>query len=176
MSENFVTSFFPKNNIPDTHLQYTDEFTWLISADNIFESEIEGFKDYAKFYSMEFSISKFSLFDGMKSSDSAVCAKDVKIYMPSTRFCAMIQGNLAVGKEISKIILKKITITGGSIEVLEEKEFTKCVIQQFERKGETSAFTFRYKAYSDSYQDFKSDGIKLGKAATKIDLTTWEVS
>lgn len=176
MFENLVNPFFTNNDISDNHPQYTDKSAWLISADKIFESDIEGFKEYAKFYFMEYSISKFSLFDGTKSSDSAVCAKDMKIYMPSTRFCAIIQGSLAAGKEISKIILKKIIITGGSIEVLEEKEFIKCIIQNFERKGEVSAFTFRYTAYSDSYQDFKTDGTKLGKAATKIDLTTWEVS
>ncbi len=154
----------------------SSEFLWLISADKIFESTIEGFEEYAKFYSMDFCITRFSLFDGVKSSDSAVCAKDVTIKLPPTRFCAMIQGNLASGKEISKIILKKVTLISGALEAVEEKEFTKCIIQSFERKEEVSSFNFRYTAYSDSYQDYKPDGTKLGKAATKIDLTTWEVS
>lgn len=77
MLENLVNPFCIKNDISDNHPQYTDKSTWLISAGKIFESDIEGFKEYAKFYSMEFSIAKFSLFDGAKSSDSAVCAKGV---------------------------------------------------------------------------------------------------
>lgn len=149
---------------------------WLISADKIFESEIKGYKEYARFFSMEFEISRFSLFDGKKSSDSAVCAKDVKIYLPPSRFCAVIQGNLASGKEISKIILKRVEMKEGTLEMMEEKEFVKCVIQSFERKQEIASFTFRYKEYSDTYQDFKSDGKKAGKSAMKIDLATWKVS
>ena len=88
----------------------------------------------------------------------------------------MIQGNLASGKEISKIILKKVEMKAGKLEAIEEKEFTKCIIQSFERKEEIASFTFRYIGYSDSYQDFDSDGKKSGKAATKIDLTTWKIS
>lgn len=152
------------------------EFSWLISADKIFESKIKDYKDYARFFYMEFEISRFSLFDGKKSSDSAVCAKDVRIYLPPSRFCAVIQGNLASGKEISKIILKKVEMKSGKLEAIEEKEFTKCIIQSFERKEEMASFTFRYTGYSDTYQDFDSDGKKSGKAATKIDLTTWKVS
>jgi hypothetical protein len=61
------------------------------------------------------------------------------------------------------------------MEALEETEFTKCIIQSFERKEEIAAFTFRYTSYSDSYQDFNSDGSKSGKSAVSIDLTTWEI-
>jgi hypothetical protein len=87
----------------------------------------------------------------------------------------MIQGNMANGKEIAKISLKKVLSISAKVEPLEEKEFSKCIIQSFERKGEIAAFTFRYNSYSDSYQDFKKDGMKLGKSATKVDLTTWEI-
>ena len=73
----------------------------------------------------------------------------------------MIQGNLASGKEISKIILKKIETKAGMLEAIEEREFTKCIIQL---------------GYSDTYQDFVSDCKKFGKAAAKIELTTWKVS
>ena len=47
------------------------------------------------------------------------------------------------------------------LEAIEEREFTKCIIQS---------------GYSDTYQDFDSDGKKSGKAAAKIELTTWKVS
>lgn len=178
---NFVNPFFAKNDtseilpgIDSKKIQASPEFTWLISADKIFESTIDGFTEYSKFYFMEFSISKFSLFSGVNSSDSAVCAKDVKIYIAPKRFCATIQSRLAAGQEIAKILLKKVIIGNDTIAILEEKEFAKCTIQSFERKEEIAAFTFRYTAYSDSYQDYKSDGTKLGKAATKINLATWE--
>ncbi|MBR1734156.1 MAG: hypothetical protein IJ730_01700 [Alphaproteobacteria bacterium] len=169
-------------NIDDLKSQKTmkdtpeTEHYWLISADKIFESELEDYKEFARFFSMEFEISRFSLFDGKKSSDSAVCAKDVKIYLPPSRFCAVLQSNLASGKEIEKIVLKKVGFIGEALQTIEEKEFTTCILQSFERRQEVASFTFRYKGYSDSYQDFKKDGSKSGKSATSIDLTTWKVS
>lgn len=169
---------FDKSDVANYHSNKEDgqiNFDWLISADKIFSSDIEGFKEYSKFYQMEISIRRFSLNDGTKMSDSVICGKDVKIYMPPSRSCAMILGNLANGKEISKIIVKKVMFLSKELTVIEEKEFTKCFVQSFERNGEIASFTFRYSSYSDKYQDFKTDGSKLGTAATKLDLTTWEV-
>ena len=169
------TSDFKPNSDKSNKNEETEHW-WLISADKIFESTMDGYKEFARFFSMEFEISRFALFDGQKSSDSSVCAKDVKIYLPPSRFCAALQSNLASGKEISKIILKKVGFMNQKLDTIEEKEFTKCVIQTFERKQEIASFTFRYAGYSDTYQDFKRDGTKSGKAATKIDLPTWKVS
>jgi hypothetical protein len=175
--QNYDNTFsFNKNNeLHHSNAYSRDDSYWLISADKIFESNVNGFTNYAEFHYMEFFISRFSLYDGMMSSDSVVCARDVKIYLPPSRFCAVIQGNMASGKEISKIIIKKVFPSNGEIAVIEEKEFEKCIIQSFERNRDVVIFTFRYTSYSDSYQDFKHDGVKLGKAATKINLTTWEV-
>lgn len=170
-----ISPFFPINNERHKDTRNENNFDWLISAEKIFSSEIEGYKEYAKFFYMEIFINRFSLNDGVKTSDSAVCGRDVKIHMPPSRSCAAILSKLASGKEISKISIKKVAFLSGELNTLEEKEFTKCFVQSFERNGEIIAFSFRYASYSDAYQDFKPDGSKLGKSATKIDLTTWEV-
>lgn len=166
---------FEKSDATSLNENTENNFDWLISADKIFSSDIEGFKEYSKFFQMEIAIRRFSLNEGAKMSDSAICGKDVKIYLPPSRSCAMILANLANGKEISKIITKKVMFLSKELAVVEEKEFAKCFVQSFERKGEIASFTFRYSSYSDTYQDFKTDGSKLGTAATKLDLTTWEV-
>jgi len=153
----------------------TSSFDWIISADKIFSSSMEGFTDFAKFFNMEFHVSRFSLFDGSKSSDSAVSARDVKIYIGSGRHCAMLQGRMAKGVVIPKITIKKVTRLMGEIATLEVKEFEQCLIQSFSVIGKVSAFSFRYSSYSDSYTDFKEDGTKLGTAATQIDLAKWEI-
>jgi hypothetical protein len=180
--DSYANPFFEKNEKTGISSGILEEvssssrgFYWLISADKIFASSIDEYAEYAKFYFLEFSVSRFSLFDGAKSSDSAVCSRDVKIYMPPSGACAIIQSNLANGKEVSKIITKKVSSLSGKREALEEMEFTKCIIQSFERRDELVTFTFRYTSYSDSYQDFNSDGTKSGKSAVNVDLTTWEV-
>jgi hypothetical protein len=150
-------------------------YNWYISADKIFGSDVEELEDFSKIFGIEFHISRFSLFDGAKSSDSAVSARDVKIYMGSGIHCAMIQGRLAKGIVISKITIKKATSLKGKFEILETKEFSQCVIQSFSIVGDTISFSFRYSSYSDSYSSFDLDGTSKGKAATKIDLAKWEV-
>ena len=173
-----ITNPFSHMNIKNINSGHdaiaNNSFEWFISADKIFSSQVEQYEDYGKFHYMELLINKFSMHDDAKSTDSAVCGHDVKIFLPPSRSCAMILGNLASGKEISKIFIKKTALLYNAINVLEEKEFSKCTIQSFERKGEIAAFSFRYVSYFDSYQDFKA-GAKLGKSATKIDLATWEI-
>ena len=173
-------------------------FDWYISADKIFASNVKGFEDYCKFYDLEFRIARASQFDfsrrkddsnvdwelsmekegwfnKAKVTDSAVVAEDVKIHMGPGRHCAMLQGRMAKGVVIPKITLKKTQYISGEIAVLETKEFLKCVVQSFERKGELVTFSFRYVTISDSYTDYKEDGTKLGNAAAKIDLSSWKV-
>lgn len=150
-------------------------FDWYISADQIFASNVEGFENYSKIFSLEYRISRSAVFDKVKVADSAVMAEDVKIYMGPGRHCAMIQGRMAKGVVIPKITVKKTQYISEELAVLETKEFSKCVIQSFERKGELVTFAFRYASYSDSYIDYKDDGTKGGNAATQIDFADWKV-
>lgn len=152
------------------------KFSWLISADNIFESHIKGYEKFARFFYFDFLITRFSLFDKMKLSDSAIRAEDIKVYLEPSRFCASIQGCLASGRKISKVIMEKVKEKSGSVESVEKIECEECYVQSFFRTKDVASFTFRCLKYSDSYQDFGVDGKKQGKAAVKLDLNTWQAS
>jgi hypothetical protein len=158
--------------IPDENSARYDLF---ISADKIFKSDVAGLEDFFKIFSMEFCVSRFSLFDGAKSSDAMVLAHDVKIHMNSGSHCAMIQGRLAKGVAIPKIIIKKATLLMEKIEYLETIEFSQCVVQSFSIVERGVLFSFRYSSYSYSYKDFKEDGTLRGSAAVAIDLAKWEI-
>jgi hypothetical protein len=169
-------SFFLGNILPEKSLNKDSlSYDWYISADQIFSSDVDGFENFSKFFGMEFQISRFSLLDNSKVSDTAVLARDVKIDIGSGSHCAMIQGRLAKGVVIPKIIIKKVTSLMKKLESIETKEFFQCVIQSFAVIGENILFTFRYSSYSDTYTDFSEDGTNLGTAATKIDLAKWKV-
>jgi hypothetical protein len=168
-------SFFTKDILPKEISDKESAYLWYISADKIFKSNAEGFNDFARIFGIEFYVSRFSLFDGSKSSDSAVAAHDVKIYMEPGIHCAMIQGRLAKGIVIPKITVKKTTFLMGKNETLESKEFSQCVIQSFSSVGDVISFSFRYSSYSDTYTDFDENGTNKGTAATKIDLAKWEI-
>jgi hypothetical protein len=146
----------------------------FISADKIFKSSITGLEDFLKIFNMEFGVSRFSLFDGAKSSDTMVLAQDVKIHMNSGSHCAMIQGRLAKGIAIPKITVKKVTLLMEKIECLETIEFSQSVVQSFSIVERGVLFSFRYSSYSYSYKDFKEDGTLRGSAAVAIDLVKWE--
>lgn len=152
------------------------KFTWLISADSIFESQIKGYEKFARFFYLDFSISKFSLFDGKKLSNSSIRAEDISVFLEPSRFCASIQSCLANGRKVSKIIMEKVEERSGKVEMVERIECEECYVQSFSRTKEIANFTFRCSSYSDSFQDFGTDGKNKGKAAVKIDLSTWKVS
>ncbi|MDR1335104.1 MAG: hypothetical protein LBJ19_02425 [Holosporaceae bacterium] len=155
--------------------QQQSQYQWLISADKIFSSELEGFEEYSRFFDLDFHIYKFSMSAEGKASDTSICAENVRIHIPNGSHCAVIQSNLANGKEISKIIIKKISFKLNDIATLEEKEFSNCFVQTFSRKGEKAIFSFRYSSYKDTYTDYKSDGTKKGTAGVSVDLVKWEI-
>jgi hypothetical protein len=173
--EDFGKLFSKKNSVREPLNESSSIYDWYISADKIFGGGPDGLEDFARIFGIDLHISRFSLFDGAKSSDSAVAARDVKIYMGSGTHCAMIQGRLAKGVVIATITVKKTAILMGKLEILETKEFSQCVIQSFSIVGDTVCFSFRYSSYSDTYAQFGEDGTSKGTAATKIDLAKWEV-
>ncbi|MDR2766144.1 MAG: hypothetical protein LBB63_01625 [Holosporaceae bacterium] len=154
-------------------------YVWLISADSIFKSNMKGYEEYSRFYGMEFSMSRVSLFDGEKTSDSAVSAKNVKIYIPTGTHCAMIQSRMAKKVVIPKISMKRIATLAERTETLEEKEFSQCIIHSFSRafsdNREEISFTFSCLSFSDSYTSIKNDGTNGGKAAVKVDFAAWKI-
>jgi hypothetical protein len=151
------------------------QYQWLISADKIFSSEWEGFEDYARFFDLDFYIYRFCMSSEGKVADRNLCAENIKIYIPNGSHCAVIQSHLAQGKEISKITIKKVSSILDNTVILEEKEFSKCFVQTFFRKGESAVFSFRYSSYSDTYTDFKPDGTKKGTAGVSVDFIKWEI-
>ncbi|MDR1236010.1 MAG: hypothetical protein LBJ96_03305 [Holosporaceae bacterium] len=167
--------FFAKNTLSKEIADKESSYYWYISADKIFKSDVQGFTDFAQIFGIEFQISRFSLFDGSKSSDTAVAAKDVKVYMKSGIHCAMIQGRLAKGIVVPKVTIKKNAVLMGKMENLEAKEFSECVFQSFSVVGDVVSFSFRYSSYSDTYTDFDDAGTNKGTAATQVDLAKWEI-
>jgi hypothetical protein len=152
------------------------KYGWFISSDKTFSSGVEGFEDFSPIAGMEFSISRFSLFDGTKSSDSAVSAQDVKIYMGSGMHCVFLQVFLSKGKILPSITVIKTIELNGKVQIMEKKEFSECVLQSFSLQGEQVSFSFRYASYSDTYTMFDpDDGTSLGSGAVKVNLVKWEI-
>jgi hypothetical protein len=151
------------------------KYEWFISADKIFSCEVEEFKEFSRFYGMEFEIYKFSTPEGEKTYDTSVCAKNVKVYIPNGSHCANIQNCLAQGKAIETITLRKVATISNKKQILEEKKFSNCFLQAFKRKEEVASFLFRYSSYKDEYTDFEEDGTKKGTAAVSVDLIKWEI-
>ena len=169
-------SFFSNDSVSLATANKTQpNYNWYISADKIFKSRVKGLEEFSNFFGMEFNVSRFSVFDRKKSFDTAVLAENIKIYMSAGGHCAMIQGHLTKSIVIPKITIKKTTVLTGKIEILETKEFLKCVIQSFSLTGDIVFFSFSYSSYSDFYTDFNKDGTTRGTAGVKIDLTKWEV-
>ncbi|MDR2107359.1 MAG: hypothetical protein LBO73_02475 [Holosporaceae bacterium] len=152
------------------------KYNWYISSDKVFSSKVDGMTDFAPISGIEFCVSRFSLFDGTASSDSAVAAQDVKVYMESGPHCAMIQSFLAKGEIVPSITVKKTVIMPEKIQPLEEKVFSGCVVQSFALQGEAISFSFRYSSYSDTYTALDDTGAVKGTAAVKVDLVKWEIT
>lgn len=153
----------------------SSNYTWLISADKVFSSDIEGFEEYARIHHIKYNIYRSFLFEETKTAESSVCAREVHIYMCPGSHCAMLEGRMAKNVIIPKVTIQKIMANRGTTSVLEKKEFKQCVISSFELQDDEINFSFRYRSFSDSYTDYKNGGEKKGSAAVQIDLAKWEI-
>ncbi|MDR2723836.1 MAG: hypothetical protein LBB25_01350 [Holosporaceae bacterium] len=170
-NEYVISQLSPNNVLPPELLETgSGRYDWYITADKIFRSKVTGLENFAKIYGIKFQISKFSLLNGKKSSDSAMALQKVEVFLESGSHCAMIQGRMAKNAMIPKIIIKKISSSMGKIEILEEKEFSSCVIDEFSITGEIVSFSFHYLVCLDSYTDFHIDGTKYGNVANQVNI------
>ncbi len=174
-----MSRFFFKEN-PELFLGNPAEpkqksYDWIISADKIFSSEIEGFTDSARIYHINFMIYKSFLFEESKAAESSICAKDVHIYMGSGCHCAMLEGRMAKAVIIPCITVQKISNINKTTTVLEKKEFKQCVIRSFGVQDDVIAFSFRYRTFSDQYNNYNSKGVQTGNAAVQMDFVKWEI-
>ncbi|MDR2067771.1 MAG: hypothetical protein LBP41_02160 [Holosporaceae bacterium] len=128
---------------------------------------------------MEFSTSRISLFDGEKTSDSAISAKNTRIHMPSGVHSASILSRMAKKDVVPEISIKKLASLSGNLETLEEKKFSKCIVHSFNQillpDKEEITFTFSCASFLGAYTEIKKDGVKGGNAAVKIDFATWKI-
>ena len=174
-----MSKFFLKEN-PELFSGRPDEptqkcYEWIISADKIFSSEIDGLKDYARIDHIDFMIYKSFLFEEAKTAEGSFCAKEVHIYMPSGCHCAMLESRMAKNVIIPTITIKKIANVNKKDTVLEIKEFQQCVIRAFGIRNDIIGFAFRYRVFKDQYNNYDAEGVQKGSAAAQIDFVKWEI-
>ncbi|MBQ3564984.1 MAG: hypothetical protein IJA14_02420 [Alphaproteobacteria bacterium] len=157
-----------------THEENKSNFLWLISADKIFSSELDKFKDYAPISNLKFHLKRTCVFEESKLAENSICAKDISVYMPSGTHCAMLIGRMSKSVILKKIIIKKVQMINKELLVRETKEFGNCVITSFEEYNEGVVFSFRCQSLSNTYQDIGKKGEKTGQAAVQLNLTKWE--
>lgn len=151
------------------------KYMWLISADKIFSSDVDGFQEYSRLHHINYKIYKSFLFEETRTAESSVYAREVYVYMQPGCHCAMLEGRMAKSVVIPQITIQKTVTLNRKISVLEKKEFKQCVIHSFGIQDDEIGFSFRYRSFSDSYTDYKSDGTQKGSAAVQIDLAKWEI-
>lgn len=151
------------------------DYKWLISADNIFSSEIDKFTNFAELYHIEYIIYKSFLYDQTKIAGSSVYATEVHVYMPPGVHCAMLQGRMAKSITIPQITIQKVQSVNGKLSTLEKKEFKQCIINAFGLRDNTIGFSFRYTSLKSSYNKFNPDNTSAGNAVVQIDFVKWEV-
>ena len=170
-AESYVIPQLSLSNVLPSELLNVDMngCDWYISVDKIFSSDTEGLENFAKFYGVKFQISKISSQNRNGNLNSAVALQEVKIYIGSGSHCAMIQGRMAKSVMIPKIVIKKVSLLMGKIDILVEMEFSNCVIQSFSIVGEVVFFTFCYMSCYYSYTEFNEDGTERGSVADQVD-------
>ncbi len=161
-----------KNN-PTSDKKSTNQI--LISSDEIFSSNIEGFQKYTPILHIEYRLYKSFLYGENLASAVMLNAEEVSIDILSGCHCAMLIGRMAKSIVIPNITIVKILTSNSKNNITEKKEFKNCVIQSFKMQDNLVNFSFRYSSFKDEYKDFKLDGMQKGNAAVQVDLIKWKV-
>ncbi|MBE6447382.1 MAG: hypothetical protein E7015_02745 [Alphaproteobacteria bacterium] len=147
----------------------------LISADDIFSSELKGYEKYSRIIHVSNAFSRSVIYGGDKIADAMLNAEELQVEMFQGCHCAMLLGRLAKSVVISKITVLYTQLFSEERTEFCKKEFGKCVLQSFLEKDDICTFTAKYSSLNISYTDLKSDGTKRGSAAAQIDVLKWKV-
>ena len=143
---------------------------WLISADTIFSSEIDGYAKYSPILTVQFGIKQISMLDANNRANFSFCADNIQITMRSGKYGPELQRRMQQSKSalIKEIIIIK-TNEQKKLEIIEEKKYKECVIQSFFYNNDYIEFSFKCKKYEDKYIE-----LNKGQTSVSVDLTTME--
>ena len=155
---------------------------WIISADDIFSSTIDGDEQYKKShmcYDVEFMMSHDITADvtsNFISSSGGLRGSCVVVYMPSGPYVMAIKKSLANGAIIKEVDILKMSIIGGDKAPVRHMAFYNCIICNYKECKDIIKFDFRFNKHSDTFSPYDQGGQAVGNQAVTIDWQKWLIT
>lgn len=155
---------------------------WIIYADQIFSSTIDGDAEYAKSHTcfdVDFSLSHNMQGDITSTSfntSGVLVTSDVTVYLPTGPYAASLKKFLATSTLIKEIHLTKMSIIGGDKVPTRQLVFFNCFVTGYKERGDVLRFSFRYTKFSDTSTPYKQDGTSAGSVGVTVDLQKWTIA
>lgn len=155
---------------------------WIIAADEIFSSTIDGDAQYAKShmcYDVEFMMShdiSGDITSKFVSASGALRGAFVVVYMPSGPYVTAIKKSLANGAIIKEVDILKMSVIAGDKTPVRHMAFYNCIICNYKECKDVIKFDFRFNKHSDTFSPFDQSGQAIGNQAVTIDWQKWLVT
>ncbi len=170
----------------DAHGTYSQRILstpdWIIYADQIFASTIDGDSEYAQSHTC-FDV-EFSLVHNMQgditsktfNTSGVLVTSDVTVYLPTGPYAASLKKLLATATLVKEIHLTKMSIIGGDKVPTRQMIFYNCFLTGYKERSDVIKFSFRYTKFSDSSMPYTQDGQSAGNVGVTVDLQKWTVA
>jgi hypothetical protein len=112
---------------------------------------------------------------GQLSGDGKIISINPMVLMKYGDWAPVLQQLMWEGKKIDQIIIKRVISIRQTLEVIQETDFSNCLINTFKQEGDTIRFSFCYVNVTDLSRVFSNDGDLLGQRGVKFDATNLEV-
>jgi hypothetical protein len=151
---------------------------YLITCKEIFMSEMDQYADdTAPCLMVDFGCARVATYDssGQQSGDGRFVSKDVRVSMRPGSWNGLIQQNLAEGKRIDTITIKRVMSLNGVLVVIQQTDFMICMFKTYNQSGDVITFTFCYASITDVRTVYDSSGSSLGNVGVTIDYIKTKV-
>ncbi|MDR0753308.1 MAG: hypothetical protein LBE95_01425 [Holosporaceae bacterium] len=146
---------------------------YVIKSDDdssLFDSDMKD--DFAKCAPVlwwEFGGARLITLDssGQQSGDGKIVNKDVKICMKSGDWNPLLQQWMYEGKRIASLVVMRLASIEGTLIVIQEVTFEKCIIRSYVQSGDTIVFTFCFVVVTDMIKAYDHEGTLVGNVGVK---------
>ncbi|MDR1982976.1 MAG: hypothetical protein LBQ08_04245 [Holosporaceae bacterium] len=112
---------------------------------------------------------------GQLSGDGKVVSCDPIVLMKYGDWAPSIQQLMIEGKKIDQIIIKRVVSIRQTLEVIQEIDYSTCLIKTYKQEGGTIMFSFNYVEVTDLSRVFGHEGDLLGQRGMKFNSSNLKI-
>lgn len=146
---------------------------WMIKMDDLLESDVEDFNDYAELFGWHAESSRFTTGDISNSlfTSATLRHSDLTVLIPNGGFSAKLESKMNLGDPIQELTIVRLGNIRATKVKLQTVVYTICRIQSFQQQLDRLFLQMTVTTKENTIFVFDIDGQNKGQVVSRVDYS-----